>query len=98
MRTVVLDNGAHSIKAADPTRASTECVVQSRKRIELIRKSESRIFANSVTRSKQDKRNYVADEIDECRDFGNLIFRRPFELVRVAPTAERGLTSDQRGS
>ncbi|KAI5477255.1 actin-like protein ARP6 [Pseudohyphozyma bogoriensis] len=63
-RTLLFDNGAHSIKAlwADaPADAQPE------------------IFRNAVIRSKSEKRNFVADELDECADFGGLVFRLAFD-------------------
>ncbi|GJN93358.1 hypothetical protein Rhopal_006411-T1 [Rhodotorula paludigena] len=69
-RTLVLDNGAHTIKAAwvqpaaqgsPPAPAVTT-------------------FRNAITRSKAAKRTFVADELDdECDDFGGLTFRVPMD-------------------
>ena len=41
----------------------------------------SRIFPNSIARSRTDKdrRVYVADEIEQCRDLSGLVYRRPFD-------------------
>lgn len=68
-RTLILDNGAHTIKAgfcsgstADPN-PSTDC----------------HLIHNSVARSHRDKRTYVGPELEECADFGELAFRRPVE-------------------
>lgn len=36
---------------------------------------------NQVVRPKRDRRTYVADEIDQCRDISGLYLRRPFEKV-----------------
>ncbi|KAK4695673.1 actin-related protein 6, partial [Phenoliferia sp. Uapishka_3] len=66
MQTLILDNGAHSIKAqwahedADKLPAT---------------------FRNSISRAKADRRrNYVADELEkECMDYGGLVFKIPFE-------------------
>ena len=39
------------------------------------------IIANGIFRSKRDNRTYVADQLDECEDFGGLTYRLPFEKV-----------------
>jgi actin-related protein 6 len=65
---LILDNGAHTIKAGI---AGDPLYV------------EPRLFPNSIVRSKGDKKTYVADEIERCRDYGGLQYRRPFERVSV---------------
>jgi hypothetical protein len=40
-----------------------------------------RVVPNQVVRPKRDRRTYVADEIDQCRDISGLYLRRPFEKV-----------------
>jgi actin-related protein 6 len=42
---------------------------------------EPRIYPNSVARSRAEKKVYVADEIDNCRDLSGIVYRRPFEKV-----------------
>ncbi|POY70972.1 hypothetical protein BMF94_5999 [Rhodotorula taiwanensis] len=67
-RVLVLDNGAHSIKAAwaDPAAPSLDPPVTT--------------FRNAIARSKTAKRNFIADELDlDCQDFGGLTFRVPFD-------------------
>ncbi|KAK4052625.1 Actin- protein 6 [Microbotryomycetes sp. JL221] len=59
---LVLDNGAHTIKALMHPR-----------------KTDPILFRNAIVKSKSERRNFVADEWDECRDFGGLTFRVPFE-------------------
>ncbi|BGP51325.1 Actin-related protein 6 [Rhodotorula kratochvilovae] len=67
---LVLDNGAHSIKAAwahpgAPPSAPPPAV---------------QTYRNTIARSKPAKRSFVADELtDECEDFGGLTFRVPME-------------------
>lgn len=41
----------------------------------------SRIFPNSIARSRTDKdrRVYVSDEIEQCRDLSDIVYRRPFD-------------------
>jgi actin-related protein 6 len=66
-KTLVLDNGAYSIKAglvpsaAEPT--YDDCSV----------------IPNCIARSTRDKRTYIGAELDSCKDFGELAFRRPVE-------------------
>lgn len=48
---------------------------------------EPRIFPNSIARSRVEKRVYVADEIDNCRDLSGIAYRRPFERVGHSPAA-----------
>ncbi|KAI4096649.1 MAG: hypothetical protein LQ344_000789 [Seirophora lacunosa] len=63
-RTLVVDNGAYSIKAgfASPTPDSTNC----------------HLVPNCLARER-DRRVWVGAEIDTCRDFGEMAFRRPVE-------------------
>lgn len=37
---------------------------------------------NAIVRGKADKRNYIADEFDNCTDFSSLYYRLPFERVK----------------
>jgi len=65
-RTLILDNGAHSIKAgfsssSDP--ATDDC----------------HIIPNCIARSQRDKRTYIGQELTHCADFGELQYRRPVE-------------------
>ena len=68
-RTLVLDNGAHTIKAGfstPETGPNTE--------------KHCHVIANCIARSQRDRRTYVGSELlDECWDFGELAFRRPVE-------------------
>ena len=71
-QTLVIDNGAHTIKAgfsSVATEPSTEP-----------RPEDCQIIANCIARSTRDRRTYVGPELlDECWDFGELAFRRPVE-------------------
>lgn len=68
--TLVLDNGAHTLKAGFAT--STDASPDPEK--------DCHIIANCIARSKRDRRTYVGSELlDECWDFGELAFRRPVE-------------------
>lgn len=40
-----------------------------------------RKIPNAIVRGKNNKRNYVGDELDECTDFSSLYYRLPFEKV-----------------
>ncbi|EIW68065.1 hypothetical protein TREMEDRAFT_40155 [Tremella mesenterica DSM 1558] len=40
---------------------------------------EPRIYPNSIARSRGDKKVYVGDEVDSCRDLSGIVYRRPFE-------------------
>jgi len=66
-KTLVLDNGAYTLKAGlVPGGANptyNDCVV----------------IPNCIARSTRDKRTYVASELESCKDFGELAFRRPVE-------------------
>jgi actin-related protein 6 len=62
-RTLVLDNGAYTIKAG----FVTDHVVD-----------EPRIIPNCIARDR-DSKTYVASEIAQCTDFSETVFRRPVE-------------------
>ena len=42
---------------------------------------EPRVYPNSIARSRAEKRVYVADEIEKCKDMSGIVYRRPFERV-----------------
>lgn len=66
--TLVLDNGAYTIKAGivrnNPEGPSYD---------------DCSVIPNCIARSTRDKRTYVGSELDDCKDFGELAFRRPVE-------------------
>jgi actin-related protein 6 len=69
-KTLILDNGAHTIKAGysvlnatTPPPGSETC----------------RIIPNTIARSQRDKRTYIGSELHDCVDFGELAFKRPVE-------------------
>ncbi|KAF3049742.1 Actin- protein 6 [Didymella keratinophila] len=68
-RTLVLDNGAYTLKAglvptnSESTPSYDDCSV----------------IPNCIARSHRDKCTYTASELDDCKDFGELAFRRPVE-------------------
>lgn len=70
-RTLIFDNGAHTIKAGFSSAASNN---------EPDPETDCDIIANCIARSQRDKRTYVGVELlEECWDFGELAFRRPVE-------------------
>lgn len=64
-RTLVLDNGAHTIKAGMvcPDTPIDPCG----------------IIPNCIARSQRDKLTYIGSELYGCADYGELAFRRPVE-------------------
>lgn len=70
-RTLIFDNGAHTIKAGfsipssdSPSNPSTV---------------DCHIIPNCIARSQRDKLTYIGSELDSCADFGELQIRRPVE-------------------
>ena len=69
-QTLVLDNGAHTIKAGFSPSTDAQPNLE----------KDCHVIANCIARSQRDKRTYVGSELlDECWDFGELAFRRPVE-------------------
>lgn len=62
-RTLVLDNGAYTIKAGFVSGDHTD---------------EPRIIPNCLARDRH-RKVYVGSELDKCKDFGEMAFRRPVE-------------------
>lgn len=66
-KTLVLDNGAYTLKlglvASGSSPGYDDCTVT----------------PNCIARSTRDKCTYLASELDSCKDFGELAFRRPVE-------------------
>ncbi|KAK0628769.1 actin family [Bombardia bombarda] len=61
--TLVLDNGASSIKAGFVSGDAVD---------------EPRIIPNCIARDRH-RKTYVGSELDKCKDFGEIAFRRPVE-------------------
>jgi len=66
--TLIIDNGGHTIKAgfATPHPTSNDC----------------RIIPNCIARGRtgaRSQRIYIADQLDDCKDFAEMAFRRPVE-------------------
>ncbi|RMZ71761.1 Actin arp-6 [Pyrenophora seminiperda CCB06] len=66
-KTLVLDNGAYTIKAGLVTAQSDAAY------------NDCSVIPNCIARSTRDKCTYVGAELDACKDFGELAFRRPVE-------------------
>ncbi|KAI1166654.1 actin family [Nemania serpens] len=64
-RTLVLDNGAHTIKAGFVTDDD-------------VAPDKPRVIPNCIARDR-DGRTYVASELSQCADFSEAVFRRPVE-------------------
>ena len=62
-QTLVLDNGASTIKAGFVTDDKTD---------------EPRVVPNFIARDRQ-RKTYVSSDIAKCKDFGEIVFRRPVE-------------------
>lgn len=71
-KTLIIDNGAYTIKAgfAAPFSADTSSSETPSR--------EPRIIPNCIARDRH-KKVYVATELSDCRDFGEMQFRRPVE-------------------
>ncbi|PVI06063.1 actin-domain-containing protein [Periconia macrospinosa] len=67
-QTLVLDNGAYTLKAGiiSSTNANPSY-------------DACTVIPNCIARSTRDRRTYVASELEDCKDFGELAFRRPVE-------------------
>lgn len=80
-RVLILDNGAHSIKALHLTKgARAKCVLFSARR-SLAHSDDRSVSRNAVCASKVAKRNYIGSQLELCPDYSNLFFRLPFEKV-----------------
>lgn len=67
-RTLVIDNGAYTLKAGLVSSEADD-----------LSYDDCSVIPNCIARSTRDKRTYVASELAECKDFGELAFRRPVE-------------------
>ncbi|KUI69540.1 Actin-related protein 6 [Cytospora mali] len=63
-RTLVLDNGAHTLKAGFVTADSPT--------------DDPRVIPNCIARDRT-RKTYVASDLSKCKDFGEIAFRRPVE-------------------
>jgi actin-related protein 6 len=67
-KTLVLDNGGYTLKAGLISLGSEAPTYDA-----------CSVIPNCIARSARDRRTYTASELAECRDFGELAFRRPVE-------------------
>lgn len=65
-RTLVLDNGADTIKAGYVANGQDSV------------NTKPRIIPNCLAKDRQ-KKIYVASQLEKCKDFGEIVFRRPVE-------------------
>jgi actin-related protein 6 len=65
-RTLVLDNGAHTIKAGYVASDSPQYALS------------PRVIPNCLARDRQ-KNIYIGSELDRCRDYGEIQYRRPVD-------------------
>jgi actin-related protein 6 len=73
-KTLILDNGAHTIKAGySVLNATSDTTAKSSS------EGNCRIIPNTIARSQRDKRTYIGSELHDCVDFGELAFKRPVE-------------------
>jgi actin-related protein 6 len=73
-KTLILDNGAHTIKAGYSHFNAT-----SSEEAEPVTLAACHTIPNTIARSQRDKRTYIGSELDSCVDFGELAFKRPVE-------------------
>ncbi len=64
-KTLVLDNGAYTIKAGFVT---TNCTGD----------PEATVIPNCIARDRE-RKVYVASDLERCKDFGEIVLRRPVE-------------------
>jgi actin-related protein 6 len=64
--TLVLDNGAYTIKAGFASSAATPTY------------DDCKVIPNCIAKGR-DKRVYVASDLEKCINFGEMAFRRPVE-------------------
>ncbi|RDW71690.1 actin-related protein 6-like protein [Coleophoma crateriformis] len=62
-RTLVIDNGAYTMKAGFSSAAGPE---------------ECRVIPNCMARDRE-KHVYIGSQLEKCKDFGDIVFRRPVE-------------------
>lgn len=72
-QTLVLDNGAYTIKAGLVSCSTTDPSQQQHQQ-----QPDCSVIPNCIARARN-KRTYVGAQLDGCRDFGEMTFRRPVE-------------------
>ncbi|KAK3654244.1 Actin-related protein 6 [Elasticomyces elasticus] len=92
-RTLILDNGAHTIKAGFSSHLTSYQPTP----------SDCTIIPNCIARSTRDKRTYIGPELTTCLDYGELAYRRPVEKGYVVNWEgekaiwERSFSNDEGG-
>lgn len=71
-KTLILDAGAHTIKAGYASHTSTSASGPDPD-------TACHVIPNCIARSARDRRTYVGSQLSACQDFGELAFRRPVE-------------------
>ncbi|KAK4902686.1 Actin-related protein 6 [Elasticomyces elasticus] len=92
-QTLILDNGAHTIKAGFSSHLASHQPAP----------SDCTIIPNCIARSTRDKRTYIGPELTTCLDYGELAYRRPVEKGYVVNWEgekaiwERSFSNDEGG-
>ena len=84
MVTIVLDNGASTIKVGIVNKDEQPRLVYLKTLCHSLifgKKNQIRIIPNAVIRSKGDKSTYFGHELTQCKDYSSLHYRLPFEKV-----------------
>ena len=76
-RTLVLDNGAFTIKAGFVSHGDDDDE-NGGKDSDGAADGQPRIIPNCIARDR-DRKTYVGSELEKCKDFGEILFRRPVE-------------------
>lgn len=63
-RTLIVDNGAYTLKAGFSSPLSTD--------------DECHVIPNCMARDRE-RKVYIGSELEKCKDFGDIAFRRPVE-------------------
>ncbi|KLU86139.1 actin-like protein arp-6 [Magnaporthiopsis poae ATCC 64411] len=81
-QTLVLDNGAYTLKAGLVARGGDDDNDNNNSPDEAAAKKtveeQPRVVPNCIARDRH-RRTYVGSELSKCRDFGEMAFRRPVE-------------------
>lgn len=81
-RTLVLDNGAYTIKAGfvshDSENDHSGSTSTSTDHHQPQPQPQPRLIPNCIARDR-DRKTYVGSELEKCKDFGEIVFRRPVE-------------------
>jgi actin-related protein 6 len=81
MKTLILDNGAYEIKAGFAGSQPSYQIFRPSLTVLSVCYS---LVPNCIARSKGDRRVYVGDQLRNCKDYGALAFKRPFDRVHLS--------------